>query len=142
MTEKIKPAPGLDAEIIICGGGPAGLSMAYLLGRAGIRVELFEKRASTTTLPKGQYMHANTSELYRRWGVWQRLNDAGWRINQSNGQGFYINIAKGPVGEVRANWGTDADYEKKWAELSPVFPRKIPASDYEAALFQNQEIVS
>lgn len=123
-----------EVDVAICGGGPVGLSLAYLLGRAGLRARLFEKRAGTTTLPKGQYMHAQTAELYRQWGIWDELADKGWPINKSNGQGYYINIAKGPVALVRANKGAEEDYEAKWSALSPVFPRKIPASDYEAAI--------
>ncbi|MDO8300969.1 FAD-dependent monooxygenase [Lacisediminimonas sp.] len=122
----------LDA--VICGGGPVGLSFAYLLGRAGLRVALFEKRASTTTLPKGQYVHASTAEFFRQWGVWDRLDKAGWSIERSNGQGFYVNIANGPVATIRATDGSDADYMRKWEHLSPAYPRKIPASDYEAAI--------
>lgn len=122
------------ADVAICGGGPVGLALAYLLGREGLRVLLFEKRPSTTTLPKGQYVHASTGELYRQWGVWDLLEGKGWSIPRSNGQGFYVRIADGPVAEVRSSFGSDAEYEKKWAKLSPVFPRKVPASDYEAAL--------
>lgn len=121
-------------DIAICGGGPTGLSLAYLLGREGIRVRLFEKRVGTTTLPKGQYMHVQTAELYRQWGIWEELEQSGWAINQSNGQGYYINVAKGPVAQVRANQGSEMDYKKKWSPLTPVYPRKIPASDYEAAI--------
>lgn len=123
-----------QGDVIICGGGPVGLALAYLLGRAGVNVSLFEKRPSTTILPKGQYVHASTAELYRQWGVLDLLDKSGWALERSNGQGFYINIAQGPVAQVRANFGTDLDYQHKWEDVSPAFPRKIPASDYEAAL--------
>jgi len=106
------------------------------MGRWGLRTALFEKRASTTTLPKGQYVHAQTAELYRQWGVWSLLERRGWSIEQSNGQGVYVNVARGPIAEVRATSGTQADYKKKWEDLTPVYPRKIPASDYEAALYR------
>ena len=67
-------------DVAICGGGPVGLSLAHLLGRAGLQVHLFEKRPGTTTLPKGQYMHAQTAELFRQWGIWNDLKAKGWPI--------------------------------------------------------------
>jgi 2-polyprenyl-6-methoxyphenol hydroxylase-like FAD-dependent oxidoreductase len=121
-------------DVTICGGGPVGLSMAYLLGRSGLSVALFERRPTTTTLPKGQYVHASTGELFRRWGVWDLLDEAGWTTEKSNGQGFYVNVANGPVARIRAIDGQHDDYVKKWETYSPVYPRKIPASDYESAL--------
>ncbi|WP_454688329.1 FAD-dependent monooxygenase [Achromobacter aloeverae] len=126
-------------DVVVCGGGPVGLSMTYLLGRAGLRVAMFEKRPSTTTLPKGQYLHASTAEFFRQWGVWDLLADAGWETEDANGQGFYVNVANGPVAEIRAIEGTHEDYVKKWEAHSPVFPRKIPASDYEAAIRRRAE---
>lgn len=128
-----------SVDVVICGGGPVGLSLAYLLGRAGVRTVLCEKRAGTTTLPKGQFVHASTAELYRQWGVWQQLEDAGWPIGTSNGQGFYLRVVLGTIAEVRQSAGDDAYYAAKWSGLSPVFPRKIPASDYEAALRRQAE---
>lgn len=134
MNVIARPVPNIDVDVVICGGGPVGLSLAYLLGRWGLRTILFEKRASTTSLPKGQYVHAQTAELYRQWGVWSLLEKCGWPIERSNGQGVYVNVARGPVAEVRATTGNEADYKEKWEHLTPVYPRKIPASDYEAAL--------
>src|SRR5690606_3727658 len=97
-------------------------------------VALFERRPSTTTLPKGQYLHASTGELFRQWGVWDLLGKSGWETERSNGQGFYVNVANGPVAEIRATDADHADYEAKWQAYSPVYPRKVPASDYESAI--------
>lgn len=121
-------------DVAICGGGPVGLALAYLLGRQGIRTVLFEKRPQTTTLPKGQSVHASTAELYRQWGVWDLLDKAGWPLSESNGQGYYLRVDLGPVAEVRQSDGSDDEYANKWHELSPTAPRKVPASDYETAL--------
>ncbi len=121
-------------DVIVCGGGPVGLAMAYLLGREGVDTALFERRATTTMLPKGQYVHASTGELFRQWGVWDLLEDAGWETMRSNGQGFYVNVAKGPVAQIRAADTSHQDYVDKWSWYSPVYPRKVPASDYEAAI--------
>lgn len=133
MNHALQRIPS-EVDVVICGGGPVGLSMAYLLGRAGVRVAMFERRSSTTTLPKGQYLHASTAELFKQWGVWDLLLDAGWSTESSNGQGFYVTVASGPVAQFRAIDGTHQDYEQKWQALSPVYPRKVPASDYEAAI--------
>ncbi len=139
MTEHSKHHLADHFDVVVCGGGPVGLSMAFLLGRAGLSVALFEKRPTTTTLPKGQYLHASTGEFFRQWGVWDLLQDAGWETEDANGQGFYVNVANGPVAAIRAIEGTHEEYVKKWAAHSPVFPRKVPASDYEAAIRRRAE---
>lgn len=139
MTKQPNCDSGERYDVIVCGGGPVGLSMTFLLGRAGVNVAMFEKRPTTTTLPKGQYLHASTGEFFRQWGVWELLQDAGWETEAANGQGFYVNVANGPVAAIRAIEGSHDEYVKKWDAYSPVYPRKIPASDYEAAIRRRAE---
>ncbi|MET4578739.1 FAD-dependent monooxygenase [Ottowia thiooxydans] len=139
MTAQSRNHESDHFDVVVCGGGPVGLSMTLLLGRAGLSVAMFERRPTTTTLPKGQYLHASTGELFRQWGVWDLLQDVGWETENANGQGFYVTVANGPVAAIRATEGTHDEYVRKWEAHSPVFPRKVPASDYEAAIRRRGE---
>jgi 2-polyprenyl-6-methoxyphenol hydroxylase-like FAD-dependent oxidoreductase len=56
-------------QVIIIGGGPAGLTLANELGRRGVATVLFNDRTETSTDPKGNATQARTMEQFRRLGV-------------------------------------------------------------------------
>ena len=54
------------ADVVIAGGGPAGATLAMLLGRAGLRVELFEAQRFPREKPCGEgIMPAGVAVLER-----------------------------------------------------------------------------
>jgi 2-polyprenyl-6-methoxyphenol hydroxylase-like FAD-dependent oxidoreductase len=59
--------------VLIVGGGPVGLSMALLLGRFGIDCVLVERHSSTTRHPKSRGCNPRTMELFRQWGIEERI---------------------------------------------------------------------
>jgi putative polyketide hydroxylase/tetracenomycin A2 monooxygenase-dioxygenase len=63
--------------VFIVGGGPVGLAMALLLERFGIRCTVAEKSATTTDHPKSRGCLARTMEIFRQWGIEQRVRERG-----------------------------------------------------------------
>jgi 2-polyprenyl-6-methoxyphenol hydroxylase-like FAD-dependent oxidoreductase len=68
----------LEAQVLIVGAGPVGLSLAIDLGQRGVDVLVVERR------PRGQrpeakcnHVSARSMEAFRRLGVAQALRDAG-----------------------------------------------------------------
>lgn len=59
----------IDVPILICGGGPVGLSAAVLLARLGVPSLLVERHPSTTDHPKARGFSARTMEVFRPWGI-------------------------------------------------------------------------
>ena len=56
MTSTPQPAPApaeLDADVLIVGAGPAGLGLANLLGRQGVRVIVLEQLPELIDFPRG-----------------------------------------------------------------------------------------
>ncbi|WP_420120353.1 bifunctional 3-(3-hydroxy-phenyl)propionate/3-hydroxycinnamic acid hydroxylase [Nakamurella sp.] len=47
------PGPDLDADVLIVGAGPAGLGLANLLGRQGVRVIVLEQLPELIDFPRG-----------------------------------------------------------------------------------------
>jgi 2-polyprenyl-6-methoxyphenol hydroxylase-like FAD-dependent oxidoreductase len=56
MTEKAKRA--MEADVLIVGAGPVGLTLALDLGLRGVRCTLIERNATTIQLPKMERCNA------------------------------------------------------------------------------------
>src|SRR5437868_7982069 len=62
-----------DTHCCIVGGGPAGMILALLLGRAGIPTTLLEEHEDFERDFRGDTVHPSTMELMDRLGLADRL---------------------------------------------------------------------
>jgi 2-polyprenyl-6-methoxyphenol hydroxylase-like FAD-dependent oxidoreductase len=67
----------LDAQVLIVGAGPVGLTLAVALGKLGVRCILIEQKDAPQFLPKMERCNARTMEIYRRLGIAKKVRAAG-----------------------------------------------------------------
>lgn len=67
----------MDAQVLIVGAGPTGLTLAIDLGRRGVRCTVIEQKEAPQFLPKMERCNARTMEIYRRMGIAERVRAAG-----------------------------------------------------------------
>jgi 3-(3-hydroxy-phenyl)propionate hydroxylase len=68
---------GKDNRIIIAGGGPVGLVVGLMLGRAGIDVTLLDKGDIVHQEPRAATIHPATLDLLDELGVYERIEPLG-----------------------------------------------------------------
>ncbi len=68
-------------SVFIVGGGPVGLAMGLLLDRFGIDAVIVEKSPTTTDHPKSRGCWVRTMEIFRQWGIEQKIRDRGLQDN-------------------------------------------------------------
>src|SRR5499433_4172435 len=68
---------GMDAQVLIVGSGPTGLTLAIDLGLRGVRAMVIEQKDAPQFLPKMERCNARTMEIYRRMGIVEEVRDAG-----------------------------------------------------------------
>jgi 2-polyprenyl-6-methoxyphenol hydroxylase-like FAD-dependent oxidoreductase len=66
-----------DAQVLIVGAGPVGLTLAIDLGRRGVRCTLVERNETSIQLPKMERCNVRTMEIFRRLGIAEQVRDAG-----------------------------------------------------------------
>jgi 2-polyprenyl-6-methoxyphenol hydroxylase-like FAD-dependent oxidoreductase len=67
----------IDAQVVVIGAGPVGLTLAIDLGKRGVRCTVIEKKAEPAFLPKMERVNARTMEIYRRMGLAKKIRAAG-----------------------------------------------------------------
>ena len=72
----MSPVPN-SAEVIIVGAGPVGLTLANLLGEAGIDTLVLEAETDQATDLRASTFHPPTLEMLERLGLTQSLIDQG-----------------------------------------------------------------
>jgi 2-polyprenyl-6-methoxyphenol hydroxylase-like FAD-dependent oxidoreductase len=62
-----------NTQVVIAGGGPVGMTLAYVLAHYGVRSILLERNETTTRHPKMDITNSRSMELFRRVGLADQL---------------------------------------------------------------------
>ena len=69
-----------DADVIISGAGPVGLSLAAALTQKGVRTIVCEALPELSAEARASTFHAPTLEMFAEWGVIEKILPLGRRI--------------------------------------------------------------
>jgi 2-polyprenyl-6-methoxyphenol hydroxylase-like FAD-dependent oxidoreductase len=118
-------------DVLVVGAGPAGLTTAAGLARAGIRVLVVDRHAGTSIFPKAAGVRPRTMEIFRSWGLEQGV--------QSAGQVVRLELAVSPelAGPVVATESLGAPNAQHVSTMSPTSFAFVPQDHLEPVLLDH-----
>jgi 2-polyprenyl-6-methoxyphenol hydroxylase-like FAD-dependent oxidoreductase len=82
QTGKFMSEPAADADVVIVGGGPAGLYLAGRLLQSGISCRVFEKKADIDIHSRSLGIHPVSLELFDKAGITAEFLNRGLKIRK------------------------------------------------------------
>src|SRR5258708_20332892 len=64
-----------EVDVVICGGGPVGLTSSIQLARFGIGTLLIERRDGVSTLPRARGIMSRTVEIWSHYGLYAEMTE-------------------------------------------------------------------
>lgn len=83
----------VNTDVLIVGGGPVGLAAAAELGRFRVSCILLEEQATCPELPKMNHVNTRSMEICRRWGIAEKVRQAGWPADHPMDAVFMTSLA-------------------------------------------------
>ncbi|MFS8097718.1 FAD-dependent monooxygenase [Lentzea alba] len=130
-------------DVLIVGGGGAGLTVSMLLSQLGIDTLLVNARPDTSPLPKAHYLNQRTMEIFRDLAVADAVYERGTPPDQMSHTGWYAGLCgDGPdfgraFGKIEC-WGAGGQ-NPAWAAASACLPANLPQLRLEPLLKQRAE---
>ena len=92
--------------VVVVGAGPAGMSAAIAMARAGVACRVVERRRDMSSLPRATVVSTRSMELLRSWGLEATVraggNDVEWRLwecetlaRAAGGKGYEVGYPNG-----------------------------------------------
>jgi 2-octaprenyl-6-methoxyphenol hydroxylase len=137
---------GYDYDLVIVGGGIAGLTLASALKNSGLNILLVEAYAESAAVNKGQAyaVHMLSAKIFQGIGVWKQILpniEAYRRVNLSDAD--YPNVVEfniedigsddlGYVAEHQALLYPLQEFVKNCSNVTLLCPAKVIETDYQA----------
>lgn len=107
----------LDTQVAIIGGGPAGLTMALLLAKLGVDAQVFERRTTTSRLPRAHLLNQRTMEIFESVGIADDVYAESPPDDRWHRVGWYTSLAGERSGQGREighlpAWGGGGDADR------------------------------
>ncbi|KAK1992577.1 hypothetical protein LX36DRAFT_588165 [Colletotrichum falcatum] len=113
--------------VLVVGGGPAGLLMAYMLSRHGVKTLLVEKYPERLAAPKAHALCPRTLEICRQYGLdTNAIRRLGSPRSDAQWVHFLTNLSGERIGSLPYE-RMDADV----LESTPEMIHNIPQPDFE-----------
>ncbi|CEJ61694.1 hypothetical protein PMG11_10217 [Penicillium brasilianum] len=116
-----------EVPILIIGGGPSGLLLAFMLEQLGVRSLIAEKYATRLAAPKAHALSPRSLEICRQFGL--DVNDIR-RVGTSRSDAYWVNFITNLAGEHVGK----LPYERMDAEVlnsTPTMIHNIPQPAFE-----------
>lgn len=121
-------------EVLICGAGPVGLSLAIELARHGQRSMVVEPQTGMSKDPKAKFVNLRTLELLRRWGIAQDVRSAALLPHDYPSDVVYANRLLGPeIVRLSNAFLTEPGAKENYPEAA----LRIPQPIFQNALLQH-----
>lgn len=91
----------MDADVIVVGAGPVGLTLAGDLGRRGCNVIVVERTDGVIEQPKMDMVGIRTMEFCRRWGLTDKVHKAGYNRDYPQDNVFLTSLTGFEIGRQR-----------------------------------------